>query len=80
MVSVRESTSEKKFGVAFDLEKNHGSKEGLSVIVFCFPGLPEHFACKSPSLLYTVVTNIVAVTACFFILLLFPVNSFYLNL
>lgn len=39
----------------------------------------EHFARESLSLLYTSVINIVAVSICFLISLLFPVNCFYLN-
>lgn len=42
--------------------------------------LSEHSACKNPSLLYTAVISIVAVTAPFLIALLLPVNCFNLNL
>lgn len=65
--------------MACGLQKTQGSSEGLSAIFFHFPGLHKLFVCKSPSLLYIVVTNIVAVIACFLILLLFPVDGFYLE-
>lgn len=56
--------------------------EGPAAILLVVSGLcsirsvGEQFACKTPSLLYIAVINIVAVAVYFLISLLFPVNCF----
>lgn len=57
-----------------------GEKGFLPIgIAWLWLGWGENCACESLSLLYTLLTNIIAATAPFLVSLLFPVNYSYLN-